>query len=579
MTSWVLGLNGPPIGWHDAAACLISGDGTVVAYSEEERFNRKKHSPYEPPRQSAQFCLDTAGITLADVDVVAYGWDLPHMWPRYGHTWEGQDTIDQMLGKWLGWKPGDQRPEVVFVQHHHAHACSTFYGSPYEEAAILINDGNGEDESISLYSGSRDKGPVFLHSWPRSHSLGYLYDATSRACGMSFLEAGKTMGLAAFGAARGVEPWPTMRFDGELFEPPFSFDGNPDYKQVVGAWLGVFEQYGSFPVETATSRLVDDEAAVRIAWSAQAGVEEAIARLAAHARRETGLDALCMAGGVALNCSANGKLPEPVYVPPVPHDAGVALGAAWSVCPPTGPPAELSPYLGLAIDPSDVGATLDGAGLGVPVAATTEAVVERLRRGLVGAIAHGRAEVGPRALCHRSLLAVPDAVSVRDDVNKRKGRELWRPLSPVALGVHRWRPVAVPPVAAPLHARGDAGGRRAPGQRPRRRARRRHRPGAGHRGGRARRRLPPGPRVGRPAAGPDQHVVQHPGRAGGEHRGRGAELGAGHRRGFPRPRGPARRPGRLLEILIPLRERGQTTSRQWLGIFRGVSVRSLTVSV
>jgi carbamoyltransferase len=103
------------------------------------------------------------------------------------------------------------------------------------------------------------------------------------------------------------------------------------------------------------------------------------------------------------------------------------------VCPPTGPPAELSPYLGLAIDPSDVGATLDGAGLGVPVPATTEAVVERLRRGLVGAIAHGRAEVGPRALCHRSLLAVPDAVSVRDDVNKRKGRELWRPLSPVAL--------------------------------------------------------------------------------------------------------------------------------------------------
>jgi carbamoyltransferase len=433
MTSWVLGLNGPPIGWHDAAACLISGDGTVVAYSEEERFNRKKHSPYEPPRQSAQFCLDTAGITLADVDVVAYGWDLPHMWPRYGHTWEGQDTIDQMLGKWLGWKPGDQRPEVVFVQHHHAHACSTFYGSPYEEAAILINDGNGEDESISLYSGSRDKGPVFLHSWPRSHSLGYLYDATSRACGMSFLEAGKTMGLAAFGAARGVEPWPTMRFDGDLFEPPFSFDGNPDYKQVVGAWLGVFEQYGSFPVETATSRLVDDEAAVRIAWSAQAGVEEAIARLAAHARRETGIDALCMAGGVALNCSANGKLPEPVYVPPVPHDAGVALGAAWSVCPPTGPPAELSPYLGLAIDPSEVGATLEGAGLGAPIAATTEAVVERLRRGLVGAIAHGRAEVGPRALCHRSLLAVPDAVSVRDDVNKRKGRELWRPLSPVAL--------------------------------------------------------------------------------------------------------------------------------------------------
>jgi carbamoyltransferase len=140
-----------------------------------------------------------------------------------------------------------------------------------------------------------------------------------------------------------------------------------------------------------------------------------------------------MAGGVALNCSANGKLPEPVYVPPVPHDAGVALGAAWSVCPPGGAPSELSPYLGLPIDPSDIGITLAGAGLGPATEATPEAVVDRLRRGLVGAIAHGRAEVGPRALCHRSLLAIPDAASVRDDVNQRKGREVWRPLSPVTL--------------------------------------------------------------------------------------------------------------------------------------------------
>jgi carbamoyltransferase len=433
MTSWVLGLNGPPIGWHDAAACLVSGDGTVVAFSEEERFTRKKHSPYEPPRQAAQFCLDTAGIVLADVDVVVYGWDLPHMWPSYGHTWDGQDTIDQLLAKWLDWRPGDPRPEVQFVNHHFAHACSTFYGSPFEEAAILVNDGNGEDESISLFSGTREKGPVLLDNWPRSHSLGYLYDATSRACGMSFLEAGKTMGLAAYGAARGFEPWPTLRFDGDLHEPPFSLAGNPDYKEVVGAWLKVFEGYGSFPVSTSSGALVDDDAAVRIAWSAQAAVEEAIARLAAHARRETTYDALCMAGGVALNCSANGKLPEPIYVPPVPHDAGVALGAAWSVCPPSGPPQELSPYLGSAIERAAIAPALEGAFLPPPVDATTDAVVERLRRGLVGAIAYGRAEVGPRALCHRSLIAVPDAISVRDDVNRRKGRELWRPLSPVAL--------------------------------------------------------------------------------------------------------------------------------------------------
>jgi carbamoyltransferase len=432
LTSWVLGLNGPDIGWHDAASCLVSGDGTVVAFSEEERFNRKKHSPFRPPRQSAQFCLETAGITLDDVDVVAYGWDLPRMWPRYEHPWEGEKSIEELLGKWFGWRPGDHRPEVVFVNHHHAHAFSTFYASPYEEAAVLINDGNGEDESISLYTATREKGPILLRQWPRSHSLGYLYDATSRACGMSFLQAGKTMGLAAYGAAQGLTPWPTMRFDRELHEPPFDLPPSADYKEVVAAWMKVFEGYGPFPVSTSSEDLVDDPAAVQIAWSAQAAVEEAVTRLVSYARSETGFEAVCMAGGVALNCSANGKLPDPVYVPPVPHDAGAALGAAWSICPPTGPPEELSPYLGQAIGAERAAAVLNEAGLR-STAAATEAVVERLQRGLVGAIAAGRAEIGPRALCHRSILAVPDRAEVRDEVNRRKGRELWRPLSPVSL--------------------------------------------------------------------------------------------------------------------------------------------------
>lgn len=421
---WVLGINGPPIGWHDVAACLVS-DGVVHAFSEEERFSRVKHAVRQNPTGSVSFCLDHAGITMDDVDVVAIGWNLPKILPRFGGAWTDRSALE-WLERYLDWKPSGAGPEFVLVDHHMAHAASGFYASPFERAGVLVNDGNGEEESISVYDASYDGGIKCLRQWPRSHSLGYLYDAASRGCGLDFLEAGKTMGLAAYGWAAGREPWPLLRFDDDLFQPPFTFDASADYAEIVPAWSEVFDRFATFPVKTPTGLLDADVDAVQLAWSAQASVEEAVARLAAYTRAETGVEALCMAGGVALNCSANGKLAEPLYVPPVPHDAGVALGAAWYVSPPTAPGAPFSPYQGSPLDVDDVIGELQTKD------ASPEAVADRLARGLVGAIAHGRAEVGPRALCHRSLLAVPSSTAVRDDVNDRKGRERWRPLSPVA---------------------------------------------------------------------------------------------------------------------------------------------------
>jgi carbamoyltransferase len=424
---WVLGLNGPPIGWHDASACLVDGSGKLWAMAEEERFTRVKHAVRTYPRNAARFCLEWAGIEPEDLDAIAIGWDLPRLYPRFGGQWDFTSPR-QFISQRLGWDFGARGgPELICVPHHRAHAVSAFYASGFESAAVLVNDGNGEDESISIYE-ARFGAPVIQREmWPRSHSLGFMYDAACRALGLTFLEAGKTMGLAAYG--REHAPWPLMEEDGAEFRPPFALGPEADYDEIIPAWAERLGRHGSIPVSTPSANLDSDDLAVQIAWSAQAAVERIVPALVEHARAVTGLDAVCLAGGVALNCSTNGLLADPVYVPPVSADAGGALGAAWAVAPPPAPLDPLSAYLGpepgtpTKAPENWTGAVLEPAG-----------VAERLLQGQVGAVAWGRAEVGPRALGHRSVIAMPSEVAMRDRLNTMKGRELWRPLAPIGTG-------------------------------------------------------------------------------------------------------------------------------------------------
>lgn len=425
---WILGINGPPIGWHDAAACLVNEHGVVVAMAEEERFSRVKHSLRASPIEAANWCLAEAGITPDDLDVVAMGWDLPRLMPRFGGSW-GFSSERAFLQERFGWEfAKGAQPELVCVPHHLAHALSTFYASGFEEAAVVVNDGNGEDESISIYEAKVGHYPVRRRVWPRSHSLGYLYEAACDAIGLNFLQAGKTMGLASFGRARGVEPRQLLRQEGIDFAPPFDLGPEADWQAAVKAWVPIFAEFGEVPRTTPSAELINDDVAVAIAWSAQATIERMVPTLIDEARSITGMDNVCLAGGVALNCSTNGQLTGPVYVPPVPHDAGVALGAAWAISPPSEATEPMSAYLG-----PDVGAlTIDPVGWR-RADADADAIADRLVAGQVGAIAAGRMEVGPRALGHRSIIALPSSTEVRDRVNKLKGRELWRPLAPIGL--------------------------------------------------------------------------------------------------------------------------------------------------
>jgi carbamoyltransferase len=425
----ILGVNAPPAGWHDPAACLVDHDGTLLAFCEEERLSRAKHAERSGPRLAVAHCLEQAGASFADVDLIAIGWDMPQTSRLYGVQWHLEDT-PAWLDRCLGWDRCTWRemPEVRCVGHHLAHATMAFHASDFAAAAVLVIDGNGDDESISIYRAEHDRGLVRTAVWPRSHSLGYLYDAACRFVGFGPLQAGKLMGLSAYGRAGGVEPWELLA--GGEPAPPDGIDEGDGFNKYIHAWGAQLDRAaGGRRVGRERRELHLDPLAVQVAVSAQDAVERVVLHLAGLARVLAGTENLCLAGGVALNCKANGLLGGPVFAPPAPHDAGTALGAAWHVAPPRRADGRISAFLGPAPGASANGA-LDGLHR---EALSLERVCEALTGGRIGAIVEGAGEIGPRALGHRSIVADPSMPAMHARLNAIKSREPWRPFGAAAL--------------------------------------------------------------------------------------------------------------------------------------------------
>ncbi len=457
----ILGVNAPPTGWHDAAACLVEHDGTLLAFCEEERLSRAKHAERSGPRLAVRYCLEQAGAQLGDVDLVVTGWEMPQAARLHGHEWT-LDGTPAWLDEQLGWPCSAQdMPEVRFVGHHLAHATLAFEASDFGRAAVLVLDGNGDDESISIYRADRERGLVRLRVWPRSHSLGYMYDAACRFAGFGPLEAGKLMGLSAYGRARGAEPWDLLP-DAEP-RAPRAVDEGDGFNKFIHAWSAELDRLaGGRRPARGRRELHLDELAVQAAVSAQEAVERTVMRLAALARELAGTENLCLAGGVALNCKANGLLSGPVFAPPAPHDAGTALGAAWHVAPPgraagaaragatlagatragatPGGATRISAFLGPSPGTAAGNGELDGLHR---EALSFERVCAALQAGCCGAIVQGPGEIGPRALGHRSIVADPSDPAMHDRLNDIKGRERWRPFGAAALSTRAealWEP-------------------------------------------------------------------------------------------------------------------------------------------
>jgi carbamoyltransferase len=467
--------------FHDAAAALLR-DGDLIAAAEEERFTRKKHD-YEFPQHAIDFCLRLGGIRAQDLDYVVF-FEKPFIkferlilssmqtFPRSHKvfreamiTWLGDKLwIKHLLEKKLGVSPS----KILFSEHHLSHAASSFFCSPFDEAAILTVDGVGEWTTASLGIG-RGTNIKLLKEIRFPHSLGLLYSAFTAFLGFEVNEGEyKVMGMAPFGSPRYVDKVHKLvrmgkdgsfeldldyfcfhystdkTFNGKfeaLFGPPRDpkahfFTRTSGYPAYFGAKPGNYEELAK-----------QNEYYADVAASIQAVIEEAMLQMAQNAYRETGLKRLCLAGGVALNSVANGRILretpfEELYVQPAAGDGGGAVGAAlYGYHAVLGKPRQFTmehAYWGEEHGPAEIQAFLKNGGIRHQRFNDEEKliahVVDRLQEGKVVGWSQGRFEWGPRALGSRSILADPGRAEMKDIVNvKIKFREPFRPFAPSVL--------------------------------------------------------------------------------------------------------------------------------------------------
>jgi carbamoyltransferase len=455
--------------YHDSAAALIE-DGRILAAAQEERFTRKKYdSGY--PKHAIAYCLAEAGIQLADVDHVAF-YDKPFLkFDRLLETYlafcpRGFRSFRKAMPIWLkdklfqkkrlGEKLRAAAPEfdwerrLLFAEHHQSHAASAFFASPFDEAAVLTMDGVGEwaTTSVSVGRGNSLETTRELH-FP--HSLGLLYSAFTHYLGFR-VNSGeyKVMGLAPYG-----EPRYAQRILDHLIDlkPDGSFRLNQDYfDYCVGLKMTnrSFDALFEGPARDETAPLTQRE--MDLAASLQVVTEEVVLRLTRDLARESGAKNLCLAGGVALNCVANGKVLrdgsfEKIWVQPAAGDAGGALGAALAAyylhCGASRLPlanrldAMEGSYLGPHFAQSEIEQRLAAAGAVFDVLdepALLDAATTGLIEGKAVGWFQGRMEFGPRALGNRSILGDPRNPAMQRTLNLRvKYRESFRPFAPSVL--------------------------------------------------------------------------------------------------------------------------------------------------
>jgi carbamoyltransferase len=454
--------------YHDSAAALVE-DGRIVAAAQEERFTRKKHDP-SFPENAVRYCLDTAGVGLDAIDYVAF-YDKPFLkFERLLETYvafapRGFRSFRKAMPVWLKEKlfqkdllrkrfaefdPAfDWQNRLLFSEHHQSHAASAFFPSPFADAAVLTMDGVGEWTTSSVAAGSGNRLEIVkeLH-FP--HSLGLLYSAFTYYTGFR-VNSGeyKVMGLAPYGEPRyvdrildnliDVKPDASFRLDQSWF----------DYCTGLTMTNDRFAELFGGPVRGEDDLLTQHH--MDLAASVQAVTEEVVLRMTRALAKESGSRNLCLAGGVALNCVANGKVLkdgafETIWVQPAAGDAGGALGAALAAYHthlglerhvPVSGDAMSGAYLGPEFAQADIEARLAAAGAKVATVgddALIDTVAQALADGKAVGWMQGRMEFGPRALGGRSILGDPRSPSMQKTLNlKVKYRESFRPFAPSVL--------------------------------------------------------------------------------------------------------------------------------------------------
>jgi carbamoyltransferase len=454
--------------YHDSAAALVE-DGRIVAAAQEERFTRRKHDPRFPVN-AVRYCLDEAGVSLRDLDHVAF-YDKPFLkFERLLETYlafapRGFQSFRMALPLWLREKlfqkslladelakldpEFDARSRLLFTEHHFSHAASAFFPSPFDEALVLTMDGVGEWATTSVAIGrGRDLQIVKELHFP--HSLGLLYSAFTYYTGFK-VNSGeyKVMGLAPYGDPTYLplilEHLIDLKPDGTFHLDQSYFDYCTGLTMTNDRFARLFGGPPRKADELLTQRHMD------LAASVQAAAEEVIVRLTTSLRQEYGIGKLCLAGGVALNCVANGKvlrtgLWDDIWIQPAAGDAGGALGAALAAyygspdavrLPEGRVDAMHGSYLGPHFSQAEVERRLTAAGARFAVMSADEIITTTaadLAQGRAVGWFQGRMEFGPRALGARSILGDARSPTMQSVLNlKVKFRESFRPFAPAVL--------------------------------------------------------------------------------------------------------------------------------------------------
>ncbi len=467
--------------YHDSAACLVE-DGRIVAAAQEERFTRKKHDAGFPSH-AVQYCLREAGVEARDLDLVGF-YEKPLVkFDRLLETYiacapKGLTSYLMAMPLWLGqrlWMADDIKRqvegyegEVLFGEHHESHAASAFYPSPFEHAAVVTIDGVGEWATSSIGVG-RGNDLELLRELRFPHSLGLLYSAFTYFTGFR-VNSGeyKLMGLAPYGEPKYVQRIKDelleIREDGSLWMNMAYFTYPHGLRMTGDAFERLFDGPARQPESLLTQREMD------LARSVQDITEEVMLKMAAFARRETGMRDLCLAGGVALNCVGNGRIVregifDEIWIQPAAGDAGGAVGVALSLWhrhlgnPRVSPEASgawerpssatgrtgtpryadgmSGAYLGPRFSDEDVDVFLEGhacVARRLERAALAEEIAALMAQEKVVGLLQGRMEFGPRALGGRSIIGDPRSPRMQSMMNlKIKFRESFRPFAPAVL--------------------------------------------------------------------------------------------------------------------------------------------------
>ncbi|MEO0478160.1 MAG: carbamoyltransferase [Planctomycetota bacterium] len=450
--------------YHDSAAALLS-DGQIVAAAQEERFTRKKHDA-SFPQNAVRYCLEQAGLTVEDLDYVAF-YDKPILkFDRLLETYlsyapSGLSSFAKFLPVWLGDKlhtkrllrkglGGKPKNPFVFPEHHESHAASAFFPSPFEEAAVVTMDGVGEWATTSIGVGEGHKLHL-THEIRFPHSLGLLYSAFTYYCGFR-VNSGeyKLMGLAPYGEPKYVdkimEHLIDLRDDGSYRMDMRYFQ----YANGLRMTNDKFAELFGAPARTAETEL--NQFYMDVAASVQKATEEVVLRTVRYAKEVTGKDNLCLAGGVALNCVGNGRILregpfDKIWIQPAAGDAGGALGAAQMVWHHLlEKPREVQPeldnqkasLLGPDYSRDDVLADLNEKGVVFEEYEDEGELCDRVAQliadeNVIGWF-QGRMEFGPRALGARSIIGDARSPKMQSVMNlKIKFRESFRPFAPIVL--------------------------------------------------------------------------------------------------------------------------------------------------